>query len=172
MGAVGESLRRASSLARAARAAVFAFLLAIGAQGASAQQVVQPEYDLLPVPNVTIFPGNVIRAEMLHELHFLPNTRSRFPIVVDVQDLVGKVAKRTLVADRLIPTNAVSEPELVSRGALTTARYDASGLSMTAGVVALESGYLGQIVRVRNIDSGKVIAGVVEADGTVRVGLQ
>jgi len=163
---------RLAGMARIAAAALLIALGAFGAHGAAAQQAAQPEYDLLPVPSVTIYPGNIIRAEMIHELHFLPNTRSRFPIVDNTKDIVGKVAKRTLVADRLIPSNAIAEPEVITRGSLTTARYDIGGLSMTAGVVALESGTLGQLIRVRNTDSGQVIAGVVEADGTVRVGLR
>ncbi|WP_051630246.1 flagellar basal body P-ring formation chaperone FlgA [Afifella pfennigii] len=157
---------------RAGMALALALALALGAKGAAAQQAAQPQYDLLPVPTVTIYPGQIIGADMIHELHFLPQTRSRFPIVDNPHALLGKVAKRTLIADRLIPANAVGEPELVTRGALTTARYNSGTLSMSAAVVALESGALGQLIRVRNVDSGQVIAGVVQADGSVRVGLR
>lgn len=170
----GRPLRRmsawpSSSVGRFARAVLAALLLA-GAGGAIAAEP-QP-YDVLPVPSVTIFPGDVIQDAMLKEQRFLPGTRSLYPIIDARAALVGKVARRTLVPDRLIPTNAVSEPELVTRGSLTTARFNASGLTMTASVVALQSGSLGQVIQVRNVDSGRVISGVVEVDGTVRVGGQ
>ncbi|MCB1465922.1 MAG: flagella basal body P-ring formation protein FlgA [Rhizobiaceae bacterium] len=36
--------------------------------------------------------------------------------------------------------------------------------------MCLESGSAGDFVRVRNVDSGKILSGVVANDGTVRVG--
>ncbi len=145
-------------------------LALISSSCAWAQEAAKPQYDLLPVPAVTIYPGETIRRDMIKELHFLPNTRSRFPVVDSPHQLLGKVAKRTLVADRLIPTNSITEKELITRGSLATAHYRKGPLAMTASVVALEAGTLGQAIRVRNVDSGQVIVGVVEADGSVRVG--
>jgi flagella basal body P-ring formation protein FlgA len=36
--------------------------------------------------------------------------------------------------------------------------------------MTLQAGALGAMIQVRNIDSGKVIVGLVQADGSVRVG--
>ncbi len=165
----------ADGLARCALRAVLAALVVAAVLGVSvvsagaAEQQQQP-YDILPVPAVTIYPGDLIDESMLKEEKFLPGTRSLYPVADNLATLIGKVARRTLVPDRLIPNNAVAEPELVTRGSLTTAIFSASGLNMTAGVVALQSGSLGQVIQVRNIDSGRVISGVVQMDGTVRVG--
>ena len=43
-------------------------------------------------------------------------------------------------------------------------------LSITATVVPLEPGAVGDMVRLRNPDSGKVLTGIVLADGSVRLG--
>jgi flagella basal body P-ring formation protein FlgA len=36
--------------------------------------------------------------------------------------------------------------------------------------VALQPGAAGDLVKVRNVDSGKIFSGTVMADGTIRVG--
>jgi flagella basal body P-ring formation protein FlgA len=161
--------------AAGAMRALFICLFLAAATGAALAQADEPastSYDVLPVPAVTIYPGDIIQDAMLTEQHFLPGTRSRFPVVLERSAVIGKVARRTLVPDRLIPTNAIAEPEVVTSGALTRAVFQSSGLSMTASVVALQSGTLGQLIQVRNVDSGRVVAGIVQPDGTVRVGGQ
>jgi flagella basal body P-ring formation protein FlgA len=167
-------LRAGFSLAAASRRALLAALLLAAAGGplAQAADTAESQYDVLPVPAVTIYPGDLIQDAMLKEQFFLPGTRARYPVAAERAALIGKVARHTLVPDRLIPTNAVSEPELVANGALTTAVFESGALSMTATVVALQGGALGQLIQVRNVDSGRVVAGLVQGDGTVRVGGQ
>jgi flagella basal body P-ring formation protein FlgA len=43
------------------------------------------------------------------------------------------------------------------------------GLEIALSAVALQAGAAGDMVRLRNVDSGSVFDGVVMADGTVRV---
>ena len=90
-------------------------------------------------------------------------------VVWDRADLVGKVARRTLLPGRPIPAIAVEEPRAVSTGGQVTLVYDREGLSIVAKAQALQNGFVGQVVQVRNLDSGLTITGVVQADGTVRV---
>ena len=84
-------------------------------------------------------------------------------------ELVGKVARRTLLAGRLIARNTVGEPELVQKGKIIPIHYEQGPLTITASVLALQSGALNDMIQVRNIDSGKVIVATVAADGSVRV---
>jgi len=44
-------------------------------------------------------------------------------------------------------------------------------LEILGHAVALQSGGKGDVISLRNIDSGVIIKGVVEADGTVQVGI-
>jgi flagella basal body P-ring formation protein FlgA len=133
-------------------------------------QARQPQYELLPVPAVTIYPGDIIVEGMLTEAHFLPGTLAMYPVADARAAVVGKVARRTLTPDRLIPLNAIAEPELVARGSMIRVTYQAAGLNISANMLALEGGALGKFIQVRNIDSGRVVMGVVQADGTVLVG--
>jgi flagella basal body P-ring formation protein FlgA len=80
------------------------------------------------------------------------------------------VARRTLLPGKLIARNAIGEAEIVVRGTIVRAILSNEALTMKTSVVALQAGGLGAIIQVRNIDSGKIITGVVQADGTVRVG--
>ena len=45
-----------------------------------------------------------------------------------------------------------------------------NGLTISLTAVTLEAGSAGDVVKVRNVDSGAVFSAVVMADGTVRVG--
>lgn len=124
----------------------------------------------LPMPRVTIYPGDIIAATMLTDGSFADGTAANFPIVASSDGLVGKVARRTLLPGHLIASNAIGEPDIVQRGTIVPAIYSDGALTITASVLALESGALNAPIQVRNVDSGKVIVGAVQADGSVRVG--
>ena len=47
--------------------------------------------------------------------------------------------------------------------------FEAGGLTITSKAVALQNGGVGDIVSLRNADSGIVDQGTVQADGTIRV---
>ena len=124
----------------------------------------------LPVPSVTIYPGDTISQTMLTLGDFAPGTAENLAVIGSSADLVGKIARRTLLPGKLITRTSVSEPMLVQKGAIISAEYQAGGLLITASVLALQSGALNDAVQVRNIDSGKTIVGSVQADGTIRIG--
>jgi flagella basal body P-ring formation protein FlgA len=125
--------------------------------------------EMLPVPVVTIYPGNRISPEMLVDQAFANGTSDRGLYILDAASAVGKVARRTLLPGRVIATNSIAEPDLVNRGVVTRAVFDASGISIVTQVLPLQSGALGAFIQARNIDSGLVISGTVQADGTLRV---
>jgi flagellar basal body P-ring formation protein FlgA len=148
---------------RSLKGLVFAF----GCLAASAAFAAPPE--TLPVPAVTIYPGDTIAADMLGSATFPPGTAANFPIIASRNELVGKVARRTLLAGRLIARNTVGEPDLVQKGKIVPILYERGPLMITASVLALQSGALNDMIQVRNIDSGKVVVATVAADGSVRV---
>jgi len=123
----------------------------------------------LPVPTITIYPGETIKDTVLAEREF-PRSAGDMAVVRDVGALVGKVARRTLLPGRLVPLNAVEEARLVLRGETTRIVFEAEGLVISTLVTPLESGGAGDRVRARNLDSGLVVVGVVQDDGSLRVG--
>lgn len=126
--------------------------------------------EMIPIPAVTIYPGDMISAEMLTEGRYPAGTVANYPVIGSRDELVGKVARRTLLAGRLIGRNTVSDPALVQKGKIVPAVYQHGAVTITASVLALQSGALNEAIQVRNIDSGKVIIGTVSADGAIRIG--
>ncbi len=124
----------------------------------------------LPVPTITIYPGETIKPGVIEERAFSAHAVGRMPVVEDARLLQGKVARRTLLPGQLIPHNAVEEPRLVERGASVRVVFSESGLTIVAVASALEAGSHGDQVRARNLDSGVTIIGKVQADGSLRVG--
>ena len=155
----------ATRFARAATLAAAA-LVAGAALGVAAAA---PVAVILPVPAATIYPGDHISEEMLTEKQFYVQAGRPHSFVEDAAPVIGKVARRTLVAGKPIPNNAFAEPNLLSRGVATEARFVAGGLTISALVVPLQNGALGGVVQARNVDSGQVISGIVQADGTLLV---
>ena len=89
----------------------------------------------------------------------------------DRQALVGKVARRTLLPGQPVPVNAVRDPYLVNHGQGLAGRVrQRAGLTITTQAIALQNGVAGDVVTLRNPDSGVIIQGTVERDGTVRLG--
>lgn len=123
----------------------------------------------LPVAAVTIAPGETVTADMLEERRFPAAVTGQHPVAVNAGQLIGKVARRTLFAGNLIPVTAVREAQPVTRGMAAEMRFEKDGLSITALGVPLESGVAGAVVRLKNADSGKIVSGIVQADGSVRV---
>jgi flagella basal body P-ring formation protein FlgA len=123
----------------------------------------------LPVPRATIYPGEVIVEDNLVERAFIARTVARATVFEGREALVGKVARRTLLALQPIAINAVREPYLVNQGKAVLVVYETGGLTITSQATALDNGSVGDDVNVRNNDSGLLIRGSVASDGTVRL---
>jgi flagella basal body P-ring formation protein FlgA len=120
----------------------------------------------LPVPAQVIYPGDKITSAMLVDAQ---DAGAPEPNVLwERADIVGKVARRTLLPGRPIPSFAVEEPRAVSTGALVQLVFEQDGLSIVTTGQALQNGYAGQVVQARNLDSGIVVTGIVQPDGSIR----
>jgi flagella basal body P-ring formation protein FlgA len=128
------------------------------------------EVRMIPVPSITIYPGDTIRENWLVDRSFTSNPLSSRDGVIDSREaLVGKIARRTLLPGTPIQATAVTEPRLISNGAKVRVVYSDGGMTIVTYGSALQNGGAGDIVSVRNLDSGTTISGVVQPDGSVRV---
>lgn len=121
-----------------------------------------------PTPAATIYPGEIIRDDMLRDAS-LPDSAPA-TAVLSRDRLVGKVARRTLMAGQPIAYAWVSDPQALANGALVQIVFEQGGISISAPGQAMHAGSVGEAVRVRNVDSGLVVTGTILRDGTVRVG--
>ena len=144
------------------RGTLLAAALCAGAVPASAGDVVL-------IPNRVIYPGETIELAALKEVTLAPGRHKPDAVATTVQELDGKVAKRTLLPGRYVPASALREAWLVEQGASVQVYFVAGALTISATAVTLQPGAAGDLVKVRNIDSGKVFSGTVMADGTIQV---
>ena len=150
-----------ASAALAGLAAALAALL--GCPEASAEELT------LPTPKSVIYPGEIIREDMLVDMPAGDLESSPGSVSVPRYAIVGKMARRTLLPGGGIGLSDVGNPRLVTNGGEVTLYYIEDGLTIAATALALQDGSAGDVVRVRNTDSGIIVSGAVQPDGSVRV---
>jgi flagella basal body P-ring formation protein FlgA len=160
---------RASALAGASRIFARGALTVAALAATAAAAFADMSGGLLPVPAETIARGDTITAPKLTEKHFYYDRTRALAVITDPGEVIGKAARRTLRAGKPIPLNSVQPVRLVARGRPTQARFSAGNLVITATVLPQSDAGPGDLVRARNIDSGRTITGIVRADGTIEV---
>lgn len=123
----------------------------------------------LPVPSQVIYPGDRITDGMLVDGEEPAPDMTPVNVIHDRADLIGKAARRTLLPGRPITASAIEEPRAVSTGTQVHLVYEQDGLSISTIGMAMQNGFVGQVVQVRNLDTGLSVFGAVQADGSVRV---
>jgi flagella basal body P-ring formation protein FlgA len=126
--------------------------------------------DIAVVTNRVVYPGETIGADALREVPVKNGKRDLSAVVTFVEQVEGKVARRTLLPGRFIAINSVRDAYLIEQGAAVQVMFVHGGLTISATAVTLQPGSAGDVVKVRNMDSGSVFTGTVMADGSVRVG--
>ena len=86
----------------------------------------------------TIYPGEIIREPMIADADF-PDALASAAYATSRAQLIGKVARRTLLPGQAIPTNAVGEPKLVTIGAMVRVVYQEDGLTISTYSSALQA---------------------------------
>ena len=124
------------------------------------------------VPKTTIYPGQTVQAGALMWRRWRGRPDALQGYAVEMDDVVGQVARRTLVAGRLIATGDVRVPHAVAQGQIVPIVFRSGGIVILGRGVALQAGAAGTIIQVRNLDSSRVITGKIEGNGSVRVGAE
>lgn len=96
-------------------------------------------------------------------------TRLPFGHFESLDAVVGQELRRAVSAGSPLGPNDAQPARLVLRGSPVTVVALAGGIEVTASGIALADGAEGQRLRVRNERSGRVIEGVVMANGQVRM---
>jgi flagella basal body P-ring formation protein FlgA len=91
------------------------------------------------------------------------------PYVARVEDLAGRTTRRPLPQGTPVTAEALSVALLIHRGQTVTLTATTAGFEVRAPGRALADAAASQRLRVQNLDSLKVVEGVAESDGVVRV---
>jgi flagellar basal body P-ring formation protein FlgA len=134
------------------------------------QGINQPASEVVLIPNRVIYPGETIGLAALKQVTLIPGKHKPDAVATAAEELDGKIAKRTLLPGRYIPAAAIRDAWLVEQGAAVQVYFIAGALTISATAVTLQPGAAGDLVKVRNIDSGKIFSGTVMADGSIRAG--
>lgn len=140
-------------------------LLACAATGTVAAWAQEP----VAVPGITIYPGDTIADAALVDRHVRISEAQMEAYKTRRADLAGKIARRTLLAGQLVPADAVREPFAVTQGQVVPITYTSGALSIVGLGSSLKSGSIGDVVSVRNVETGIIVSGRIMPDGTIAV---
>lgn len=120
------------------------------------------------VPTEIIYPGETVSAHQLEEVPITnPNLAGGF--AGSIPEVVGMISKRTLLPGRTIPVSGLREPFAVKRGSNLRLTFTIGSMTISAAGSPLQDASIGDVIKVRNLDSGVIVSGTVMADGTVQV---
>ncbi|HEX2146971.1 MAG TPA: flagellar basal body P-ring formation chaperone FlgA [Pseudorhizobium sp.] len=120
------------------------------------------------VPKQIIYPGEEISAGVVKEVE-VTNPKLAGEYARTVGEVTGMVSNRTLLPGRTILLSALRAPYAVKRGSAVRLSFSIGNMNISAGGTPLQDAAVGDVIRVRNTDSGIIVNGTVMADGTVQV---
>ena len=118
------------------------------------------------VARVDIPEGGIIGPENVK----IENTVSNYPEPANWRPPYGLVVKRPLQANTVIRPDMVGPVKpaiIVKRNQTVVIRLEKAGLLVTAIGKTMQDGRVGEYIKVRNVDSKRIILAKVEEDGTV-----
>ena len=113
--------------------------------------------------NATISEGDL---EMVRRSY---SDRSRAQYFSNVADVVGKQARRAIAAGEPIHPEALSVPFAVHEGGRVRLLFETPRLIVEVQGVALINGHIGDFIPAKNLQSGKVVYGILDGNHTLRV---
>lgn len=126
------------------------------------------EYRQIPVARRGVPKGSVVTDADVYMARF--NT-ALVPTdaVEDASTLVGLEATHDIASGEVFRNTKLSMPKLIEAGAKVTMQFKSELFEATASGIALESGAVGQEIKIRNDSSKKIVNGIVTPEGLVRV---
>lgn len=122
----------------------------------------------VPVLNRRLNTGDVI-AESDLDWVTLPRDRAGADLVTDAAALVGKTAKRGMAPNQPIRARDVRAQVAVQKGQLVTILLQSPTMTLTAQGRAMADGAAGEVIRVTNTNSSRVVEAEVAGPNLVTV---
>lgn len=155
--------RSATPLLCIAGAGVFASCTLATSVAAASESVT------VAVATVTVYPGDVIKESILADRQVILAKRETGAGYATRSDLLGKIARRTILPGQPIMSDAVRAPFAVLQGQSTLVVYRKDGLLITSYAAPLQSAGVGDLVSMRNFDTGSIFTARVMPDRSVAV---
>jgi flagella basal body P-ring formation protein FlgA len=124
------------------------------------------------VPRNVVYPGDMITEDVLVERKVRVSSGTAAVFGENPKDLIGKLARRTLMPNEYVPRSAVREEDVVLQGRPYKVIYSSETLSIVGEGIAQKAGAVGDTISVRNPASGMLFKARVQADQTLAVDAQ
>jgi flagella basal body P-ring formation protein FlgA len=122
----------------------------------------------VPVLRDMVRRGQLVTQDLV-DYQMLPAQRLSSGMVVDVADLVGQAARRTLHPGRPVRAADLMPPIVVAKNKLVRMVYEVGALRLTARGRALTDGGAGALIKVLNVDSKRTVDAIIIDNDTVAV---
>jgi flagella basal body P-ring formation protein FlgA len=99
----------------------------------------------------------------------VPEDHVNMSVVVDTDQLVGRELRRDTDEGEILHTHDVVPPRLVTRGSLITMKIETPLMLVTAQGKAMQDGTRGDVIRILNTQSNRMLEGTVSGLGTVTI---
>lgn len=124
------------------------------------------EFTRIPVVTTKVPYNEPVKEENIDWVRYATH-RLKHDTILDDGELIGQAAKRSLSALRPIRMSDLIRPQIVSRNDVVDMLHRTGALEVRTVGVALEDGSKGEIIRVRNSSSNKIIQAVIEDERLV-----
>jgi flagella basal body P-ring formation protein FlgA len=104
------------------------------------------------------------------ELKNYPKTEILKGDISEVSSIIGKTTTKALSKGKMVSEEDIRSPILVPKNSTVSAIYRTDTIEVKALAVALDDGGEGDVIRLKNFDSGRTFKAVVQADGNVFIG--
>jgi len=124
-----------------------------------------------PAAGQTLVAAHTIRAQAIIAAGDLGTGDAEVPGGIALpEDAIGLETRVAIYQGRPILRRDVGAPSVIDRNQPITIAFTSGGLTIQAAGRALERGGAGDMIRAMNMSSHTTVRGVIEPDGTLRVG--
>lgn len=122
----------------------------------------------LPVLRQQVRTGDVIAQEDIEWRKFAQD-KLRKGTITKAEEMIGKSPRRVISPNRPVREEELAAPVVVKKKAAVRMSYRTDAITLETSGIALESGSIGDTIRVQNMDSKAVVYATVESENMVRV---
>ncbi|CBL44722.1 Flageller protein FlgA [gamma proteobacterium HdN1] len=127
-------------------------------------------YQNAVIAKIPISRGQIIDTQAV-ELRETEITPSASGFYTRISDTKGLLAKRSIAANQVLTHTMLKNPDVIQRGQAVIIEAGNTQFSIRTAGVALASGAIGEIVRVKNSTSGRTVEGTIISDNTINIPL-
>ena len=125
------------------------------------------KYANVPVLNRALKIGDVITEDaVITEMRLIQSYQDA---ITDVKSVIGMQAARFLTAGQMLASRDLKREQILRKGQMVKAIFGVDTLEISISAQAEEAGAVGDVIKVKNIDSQKMFAAKIIDRGLVRI---